>query len=102
MYYIYILFSESADKYYIGYSQFPNERLLKHNRQENFNTFTRKFRPWKIVALFEVSEDKANVIAVERFIKRQKSRKFIETLCDENHQLSGILAQLVRVPNLRD
>ncbi|MDQ8143003.1 GIY-YIG nuclease family protein, partial [Chryseobacterium sp. CFS15] len=88
--------------YYVGYSQFPNERLLKHNRQENFNTFTRKFRPWKIVTLFEVSEDKANVIAVERFIKRQKSRKFIEMLCDENHQLSGILAQLVRVPNLRD
>ncbi|WP_445432913.1 GIY-YIG nuclease family protein [Chryseobacterium indoltheticum] len=27
MYYIYILFSESADKYYIGYSQFPNKRL---------------------------------------------------------------------------
>ncbi|AZA72389.1 MULTISPECIES: GIY-YIG nuclease family protein [Chryseobacterium] len=32
MFYIYILFSESADKYYIGYSQFPNERLLKHNQ----------------------------------------------------------------------
>ncbi|AZA72386.1 GIY-YIG nuclease family protein [Chryseobacterium indoltheticum] len=75
---------------------------MKHNRQENFNTFTRKFRPWKLVALFEVSDDKANVIAVERFIKRQKSRRFIETLCDENHQLSGILAQLVRAPNLRD
>jgi len=102
MSYIYILFSESADKYYTGYSQFPNKRLLKHNRQENFNTFTRKFRPWKLVALFEVSDDKANVIAVERFIKRQKSRRFIETLCDENHQLSGILAQFVRVPNLRD
>ncbi|WP_394337951.1 GIY-YIG nuclease family protein [Chryseobacterium indoltheticum] len=27
MYYIYILFSESADKYYTGYSQFPNKRL---------------------------------------------------------------------------
>ena len=102
MYYIYILFSESADKYYIGYSQFPKERLLKHNQQENFNTFTRKFRPWKIVALFEVSDDKTIAITIERYIKKQKSRKLLEKLCDENYELSGILAQLVRVPKLRD
>jgi len=102
MYYIYILFSEAADKFYIGYTQSPKERLLKHNEQENFNTFTKKFRPWKMVALFEVSGDKTLAIKMERFIKKQKSRKFIEMLCDENAQLSGILAQLVRVPNFRD
>ncbi|WP_406567327.1 GIY-YIG nuclease family protein, partial [Chryseobacterium kimseyorum] len=44
MYYIYILFSESADKFYVGYTKYPKERLLKHNEQENFNTYTRKFR----------------------------------------------------------
>ncbi|WP_267264102.1 GIY-YIG nuclease family protein [Chryseobacterium formosus] len=96
------LFSEAADKFYIGYTQSPKERLLKHNEQENFNTFTRKFRPWKMVALFEVSEDKTIAIIIERFIKKQKSRKLLETLCDTNFQLSGILAQLVRVPNFRD
>ncbi|UFH30390.1 GIY-YIG nuclease family protein [Chryseobacterium sp. C-71] len=102
MYYIYILFSETADKFYIEYTQSPKERLLKHNEQGDFNTFTRKFRPWKIVALFEVSDDKTLAIKIERFIKKQKSRKFIEMLCDENSQLTGILAQLVRVPNFRD
>jgi putative endonuclease len=99
---IYILFSESADKFYVGYTQDPKERLLKHNEQENFNTYTRKFRPWKIFALFEASTDKNLAIQIERFIKKQKSRRFIEMLCDENSQLSGILAQLVRVPNIRD
>ncbi|WP_228446544.1 GIY-YIG nuclease family protein [Chryseobacterium sp. 3008163] len=102
MYYIYILFSETADKFYAGYTQSPKERLLKHNQQEDFNTFTRKFRPWKMAALFEVSIDKNLAIQIERFIKKQKSRKFIEMLCDENSQFSGILAQLVRVPKLRD
>ena len=102
MYYIYILFSETADKFYVGYTQSPKERLWKHNKQEHFNTFTRKFRPWKMMALFEVSTDKNLAIQFERFIKKQKSRKFIEMLCDENSQLTGILAQLVRVPKLRD
>ncbi|MCW3169390.1 GIY-YIG nuclease family protein [Chryseobacterium sp. 09-1422] len=102
MYYIYILFSESADKFYVGYTKYPKERLLKHNEQENFNTYTRKFRPWKMVALFEASTDKNLAIQIERFIKKQKSTKFIEMLCDENSQLSGILAPLVRVPNIRD
>jgi len=102
MYYIYILYSESADKYYIGYTQFPTERLLKHNEQEDFNTFTRKFRPWKMVALFEASSDKTTALTLERYIKKQKSRKFLEKLSDENQQLSGVLARLVRVPILRD
>jgi len=55
-----------------------------------------------MVALFEASTDKNLAIQIERFIKKQKSRKFIEMLCDENSQLIGILAPLVRVPKFRD
>ena len=55
-----------------------------------------------MVAHFEASTDKNMAIQIERFIKKQKSTKFIEMLCDEKTQLSGILAQLVRVPNIRD
>ncbi|WP_345613728.1 hypothetical protein, partial [Pseudonocardia adelaidensis] len=76
--------------------------LLLLNQQENFNTYTRKFRPWKMMALFEVSNDKTIALNLERYIKKQKSKKFLERLCDENQELSGVLAQLVRVPKLRD
>jgi putative endonuclease len=71
MYYIYILFSETADKFYVGYTQSPKQRILKHNKQQDFNTFTRKFHPWKMVALFEVSDDKTLAIQIERFIKNK-------------------------------
>jgi len=30
-YFVYILFSESIDKYYIGYTLDVNARLIKHN-----------------------------------------------------------------------
>ena len=55
-----------------------------------------------IKALFECSVIKSDAIKIERFIKKQKSRKFIELLCNENFIPNGILAQLVRVPNIRD
>ncbi|WP_186462327.1 hypothetical protein [Pedobacter suwonensis] len=40
-------------------------------------------------------------VAKERFIKSQKSRKLIERMV-KGEMLTGILAQLVRVPHVRD
>ena len=102
MFYIYILYSESADKFYIGYTQNPAERLMQHNHQENFNAFTRKSCPWKMKALFEATNDKTTAIKIERFKKKQTSKALLEKLCKEETTPSGILAQLVRVPNIRD
>jgi putative endonuclease len=102
MYYIYILFSESADKFYVGYIQDPKERLLKHNEQENFNTYTRKFRPWKMLRFLRHPQIKVMQYRLNALLKNRNQENFIEMLCDENSQLSGILAPLVRVPNIRD
>ena len=102
MYFIYILFSASADKYYVGYTNEIDGRLRKHNSQEDFNTYTKKYRPWKIAALFSCGVLKSDAIEIERFIKKQKSRQLIEKLIDPCFIPSGILAQLVRVPHVRD
>ena len=42
-----------------------------------------------MAALFEVSDDKKQAILIERFIKRQKSRKLLEKLCEENFKPNG-------------
>ena len=52
-------------------------------------------------AIYECGEIEAVVIEIERFIKKQKSRKLIQTLI-EGRTLNGILAQLVKVPHMRD
>ena len=80
MFYIYILYSILHDKYYVGYTSNYIQRLHEHNHQEFFNTFTSKFRPWKIAAVFECSSEENEAIKIERFIKKQKSRKLIEQL----------------------
>jgi putative endonuclease len=102
MFYIYILYSSKHDKYYVGYTSNPALRILQHNEQMKFNTFTAKYRPWEFAAIFEIGEDEKLAIKMERFIKKQKSRTFIEKLIKPSTILTDSLAQLVRVPKLRD
>ena len=96
MYYIYILYSPTEDKYYVGYTTNYQQRLIQHNTQEYFNTYTSKYRPWGLTAVFECSSDEGVAKKIEKFIKMQKSRKLIEQLINPDFQPTGFLAQLVR------
>ena len=100
MFYIYILYSDTADKYYVGYSNDYERRLAEHNTSLN-NTFTSKYRPWQIKVVFACGSAEASAMKIEKFIKKQKSRKLIEDLI-AGRELTGVLAQLVRVPHVRD
>jgi putative endonuclease len=99
MYFIYIIYSDSSNLYYIGYTNDPNRRLTEHNTNSH-NTFTSKHRPWAMRALFECGISESQAIIIERFIKKQKNRKLIELLCNPRFVPFGKLAQLVRAPNL--
>ena len=101
MFYIYILYSPKADKFYIGYSNDPFRRVDEHNSKP-FNTFTAKHRPWIVKAVFQCSGDERVAMRIEKFIKQQKSRKLVERLIDPGFITDGALAQLVRVPHVRD
>jgi putative endonuclease len=102
MFYLYILFSEQHNLYYVGYTSNYQQRLIQHNTQEFFNTYTSKYRPWQLAAVFESGFEEKEAIRIERFIKRQKSRKLIELLANPRFTPTGTLAQLVRVPQVRD
>ncbi len=75
------------------------KRLFQHNNSTQ-NTFTSKYRPWKIAATFQ-APSKTYALTCERFIKHQKSKTFIKKII-QMEQLLGNLALLVRVPKLRD
>ena len=96
MFYVYILFSERSDKFYVGHSSDPERRLIEHNtspddperRLIEHNTspelkYTSKFSPWKISLIIKVSEYRGDAIIVERFIKKQKNRLFLLRLINE-------------------
>lgn len=96
MFYIYILQSSLSDITYIGYSENPWERLIQHNTKEK-GTFSSKHKPWELKAVFEAGT-KSEAIIIERFIKKQKSKKLMGKLIDPEFIPEGKLVQLVRVP----
>jgi putative endonuclease len=76
-YYLYILKSETADRYYVGISSNPHRRLEYHNSFEK--GFTSRYRPWQLVFTKEYPF-KTEAHAAETKIKGWKSRRMIERL----------------------
>ena len=78
-YYTYILFSESRNRYYVGYTSNISNRLIKHNAGNSPST--KSGRPWKLV-YFEEFDSKSVAIKRENEIKRWKSRHRIKMLIE--------------------
>ena len=78
-YYVYILYSMSADKYYVGSTSNVERRLYQHNNS-TANKFTGKYRPWELMFFCEVGESKTIALQIESHTKKQKSRKYIEDI----------------------
>ena len=100
MFYLYILYSISSDKYYVGYSEDVERRLSEHNYSERI-TYTSKHRPWVLKKQIEIGDDRGFAMKIEKAIKKSKSRILIEKIIVEINNIEG-LAQLVRVPMHRD
>ena len=76
--YVYILYSLTFDKFYIGStSDTVEKRLHKHN--SNHSGFTGRSTDWKLMYKEEYS-DKMMALKREKQIKAWKSRKRIEAL----------------------
>ena len=81
LFYTYIIFSKIKNKYYVGASENPTERLKKHNNKNN--GFTNQTNDWEIVFLKKF-DSKIEAYTFERKIKSWKSRKMIEKLILES------------------
>ena len=77
MFYVYILYSESYDSFYIGYSADVAKRLIEHN--SGLTRSTKSKVPWKIVYT-EKFINKTAALKRERFLKHQKNKSFYKKL----------------------
>ncbi|WP_430906462.1 GIY-YIG nuclease family protein [Maribacter sp. 2-571] len=92
MHYLYILYSKKADRYYVGETPELDNRLRLHNQHHFKKGFTKAADDWKIVLSKECGS-KRPAVFLERFIKRMKSRKFIEKVCNDPTILDDILSK---------
>jgi putative endonuclease len=77
MFTLYILYSESSDRFYVGYTNDIERRLSEHNRKKG--KFTDAGIPWKLV-YSETFLKKKEARAREKHIKSRKSKSFIKEL----------------------
>ena len=74
---VYILFSETKNRYYIGYTSNLEERIIRHNQKSK--GFTGNVNDWKVVYI-EKYEIKEQALQRELQIKSWKSRLKIQEL----------------------
>ena len=76
-FYVYIIYSKSLDKYYIGYTQHLDLRVSRHN--SGLSRSTKAAIPW-ILVYYEEFDTKSDAIKRENYIKKMKSREYIGNL----------------------
>jgi putative endonuclease len=92
MHYLYIIYSTSANKFYVGETDNMEKRLLKHNIHSYKDSFTKIAEDWEVVLLFKcISKDQA--VLLEKFIKRMKSKVFIEKVIANPDILADIISK---------
>ena len=84
--FIYILYSDIRNHYYIGSCANLEIRLSRHNA--GATPSTKSGRPWKIV-YHETCVDNTEALKRENYLKRMKSRIFLEALIAKGNQGSS-------------
>jgi putative endonuclease len=79
---VYVLHSDRLNKYYIGHTSDIESRLLFHNDLVRNKIWTKRGIPWTLIIQFTV-KDKSTAIQVEKFIKSQKSKTWLERIIAE-------------------
>ena len=77
MFFVYIIYSQTPDRFYVGYTSDPDKRLQDHN--SGLSSFTFKANDWEL-KFMQQFETRHAAMYKEKEIKSKKSRKYIEWL----------------------
>ena len=80
MFTVYVLYSPSFNKIYIGFTSDLEARILSHNHLAN-KGYTIKYRPWTVIHS-EIFSTKLAAMKREKELKCANGRKFIWSLIE--------------------
>ncbi|MFI5137604.1 MAG: GIY-YIG nuclease family protein [Sphingobacteriales bacterium] len=81
MFTVYVLYSPSYDKIYIGFTSDLKNRFLSHNELAT-KGYTLRYRPW-VIAHTEEYQTKTEAIKRENYLKSTQGRKFVWNIIRE-------------------
>ena len=77
MFFVYILYSDSKDKYYVGQTNNIEDRFFRHN--SGFVKSTKSGLPWNLVRFFEVPA-RSDAMLLEKKIKGRGAKRYLADL----------------------
>jgi len=72
---VYVLASQKDLSWYIGFTSDLEKRIKEHNRGKTITT--RKKMPWKVI-YYEVSFNRLDAIAREKYLKSGMGRRYLK------------------------
>ena len=79
-YYVYIIFSETINRYYVGVAQDLTTRIQNHNSSYyRGRHYTKQADDWLLFHFISCSSYQ-QAIKIEKYIKKMKSRIYIQNL----------------------
>ena len=78
MYSVYILWSKTFEKTYVGFSSNPELRLLFHNEKAS-KGWTLRYRPWALIETFSF-DTKKQALELEKYFKTGAGRDEIQRI----------------------
>lgn len=94
MHQVYILYSPTHDKYYVGQTPDLATGLLFHNELSE-TSYTSKYRPWELKRAIAV-ENSSIATKMERYIKGRKSRAYLEKLITDEKAVVKLRKKFTR------
>ncbi len=79
MHFVYVIYSFSLDRYYIGETVDVQGRLIEHRQHRYVGSFTSIADDWEIAFVFRC-KDKSSALKVEAHLKKSKSKVYLKRL----------------------
>lgn len=75
---VYVLYSDTFDKHYTGFTSRLEERIQSHNDLSG-KGYTKRYRPWRLIYQKEF-DTKSEAMSYEKWLKSGVGRDFIKTI----------------------
>ncbi|MFC3881230.1 GIY-YIG nuclease family protein [Algoriphagus namhaensis] len=76
-FFVYVIYSPSRDKYYVGQTSDLDKRLEEHNSHFYSESYTSMSDDW-ILTKSLPCQDRALALKIEKHIKKNRSRKYVD------------------------
>lgn len=77
MFLVYILYSNTKEKFYIGQTNDINNRLKGHNNGQSLST--KSGIPWKVIYTIQLNS-RSEAITLETKIKKRGAKRYLEDI----------------------